>query len=314
MTVLHLTSCPPALRGDITKWLMEIATGVYIGRVSARVRDKLWDRVVETCKGGRAVLVYGANNEQRMDFRIHGETWEPVDFDGLKLIMRPNPSKLVTTQAIKGTNNKLGFSNASKYRMASNIKKSKKHKHAANNSTYVVIDVETTGLKPEQAKMIEIGAIKIKDGMIDDAFQSLIKIDGNVPQKITDLTGITDDMLDKHGKDLKVVLNEFIIFASDFTLVAHNASFDISFINDGLNICGYPLLDNKIIDTLSLARNKLRGLNSYKLLSVAKNMGVDNADLNHANKGVLQMHRSLGDCYQTHLIYEKLMDFEKSNK
>ena len=86
MIVLTLMDCPPALRGDLTKWLQEVNTGVYVGQVSARVRDGIWERVCENAKSGRATMVFSANNEQRMDFRVHNTSWEPIDFDGLKLI------------------------------------------------------------------------------------------------------------------------------------------------------------------------------------------------------------------------------------
>ena len=62
MIVITLTDCPISLRGDLTKWLLEINTGVFVGRVSARVRDNLWDRVVKNVKNGRATLVYSTNN------------------------------------------------------------------------------------------------------------------------------------------------------------------------------------------------------------------------------------------------------------
>lgn len=92
MTVVILTDCPPRLRGDLTKWLLEINTGVYVGRVSARVRDQLWERICANVKTGRATMVFRASNEQRMDFRVHNTTWQPVDFDGVKLMRRPLPS------------------------------------------------------------------------------------------------------------------------------------------------------------------------------------------------------------------------------
>lgn len=71
MTVIVLSDCPPKLRGDLTKWLLEISTGVYVGKVSARVRDELWLRVCDNLKSGRASMVYSTNNEQGMDFRVH---------------------------------------------------------------------------------------------------------------------------------------------------------------------------------------------------------------------------------------------------
>ncbi|WP_010533328.1 type I-E CRISPR-associated endoribonuclease Cas2e [Brachybacterium squillarum] len=90
MMTLVLTACPAGLRGDLTKWLMEISPGVFVGRPSARVRDDLWARTVELCKDGRALLVYSADNEQGLVYRVHRHEWEPVDSDGVTLMLRPS--------------------------------------------------------------------------------------------------------------------------------------------------------------------------------------------------------------------------------
>ena len=71
MIVLTIANCPPKLRGDLSKWLLEINTGVYVGRVSARVREALWQRVCENIRDGQATMVFTANNEQHMDFYVH---------------------------------------------------------------------------------------------------------------------------------------------------------------------------------------------------------------------------------------------------
>jgi CRISPR-associated protein Cas2 len=113
MVVISLTDCPLALRGDLTKWLLEINAGVFVGRVNRRVREHLWERIVKFAGNGRATMVYSANNEQRLDFRTHGNVWAPIDFDGIKLMMRPNPAHVKKTSALKP-----GFSNASKRRAA----------------------------------------------------------------------------------------------------------------------------------------------------------------------------------------------------
>jgi CRISPR-associated protein Cas2 len=89
MSVLILNACPPGLRGHVTRWLLEIAPGVFVGRVSARVRDGIWQRVCAHKGSGRALLVFSADNEQRLQFRCHDSAWDPVDFDGLMLIRRP---------------------------------------------------------------------------------------------------------------------------------------------------------------------------------------------------------------------------------
>ena len=83
MIVVSMTNCPPKLRGDLTKWLMEINTGVYVGQVSARVREALWKRICENIGSGQATMVFSTNNEQHMDFYVHNSSWIPVDLDGM---------------------------------------------------------------------------------------------------------------------------------------------------------------------------------------------------------------------------------------
>lgn len=89
MIVLVVTACPAGLRGDLTKWLTEVAPGVFVGQPTARIRDLLWERTTELSKDGRALLVYSMNNEQGMEFRTHRHDWKPTDFDGLNLMVRP---------------------------------------------------------------------------------------------------------------------------------------------------------------------------------------------------------------------------------
>ena len=93
MTVLLLSACPPGVRGDVTKWMMEIATGVYVGKLSLRTREALWKRVCKHAGSGRAVMVCAARNEQGFVFFVHNTDWQPVDFDGVFLMRRPLPTK-----------------------------------------------------------------------------------------------------------------------------------------------------------------------------------------------------------------------------
>ncbi len=90
MTVLVLISVAPGLRGHLTRWLLEIAPGVFVGRVTARVREHLWSRVCRHVgESGRVAMVYAARNEQGLEFRmIGGATWRPIDLDGVMLIQR----------------------------------------------------------------------------------------------------------------------------------------------------------------------------------------------------------------------------------
>lgn len=89
MVVVVLTACPTGLRGDLTRWLLEIAPGVFVGNTSAKVRDRLWERIELLAKDGRAIMAYSTNNEQHMAFKVHQPDWQPVDVEGLELIKRP---------------------------------------------------------------------------------------------------------------------------------------------------------------------------------------------------------------------------------
>ncbi|MFJ1673215.1 type I-E CRISPR-associated endoribonuclease Cas2e [Streptomyces bottropensis] len=111
MTVIVLTNCPPGLRGFLTRWLLEISAGVFIGDPSARIRDALWDEVQQYAGQGRALLAHTTNNEQGFTFRTHDHGWQPADHEGLTLIRRPNPDTRPTGSAPKP-----GWSKAAKRR------------------------------------------------------------------------------------------------------------------------------------------------------------------------------------------------------
>jgi CRISPR-associated protein Cas2 len=88
LTVIVLTAVPSGLRGHLTRWLLEISPGVFVGHVTARVREHIWERVVQFVGNGRALMVYTARNEQWLAFEVHGHEWTPVDFDGVVLMRR----------------------------------------------------------------------------------------------------------------------------------------------------------------------------------------------------------------------------------
>lgn len=111
MTVIVLTNCPPGLRGFLTRWLLEISAGVFIGNPSSRIRDVLWDEVQQYAGQGRALLAHTTNNEQGFTFRTHDHTWHPTDHEGLTLIQRPHTNTSSTSGTVKP-----GWSTASKRR------------------------------------------------------------------------------------------------------------------------------------------------------------------------------------------------------
>lgn len=114
MVVIVLTACPAGLRGHLTRWLLEISTGVFVGHVTSRVRDRLWSNVLELAKDGRAIMVYSTQGEQRLAFKVHRHQWKPVDVDGIHLMLRPNAQPERKQGELRR-----GWSKASKYRRAS---------------------------------------------------------------------------------------------------------------------------------------------------------------------------------------------------
>ncbi|SFP52230.1 CRISPR-associated protein Cas2 [Amycolatopsis arida] len=114
MTVIVVAACPVGLRGHLTRWLLEIAPGVFVGTINARVRALVWERVVEMVKSGRAIMVYSARNEQGLAFEVHEHEWRPVDFEGVHLMLRPSP---VEESLLKNdTPRSVGWSRASRRR------------------------------------------------------------------------------------------------------------------------------------------------------------------------------------------------------
>jgi CRISPR-associated protein Cas2 len=113
VTVIVVAACPVGLRGHLTRWLLEISAGVFVGRVSARVRALLWERTVEMVKTGRAIMVFASNNEQGLDFKVHKHEWLPIDIDGVTLMLRPNENPEPSNDSSERT---VGWSSASRRR------------------------------------------------------------------------------------------------------------------------------------------------------------------------------------------------------
>lgn len=118
MVVLSLTACPIGLRGDLSRWLFEISPGVFVGNVTARVRDALWQRVLGESKSGRAVMVYSMRTEQHLAFRTFRSDWQTVDCDGLELVRKPTDEDKDPLRGWHSGALKPGWSNASRWHKA----------------------------------------------------------------------------------------------------------------------------------------------------------------------------------------------------
>ena len=140
------------------------------------------------------------------------------------------------------------------------------------SDTYVVFDIETTGFSPEKNTIIEIGAVKVADGKIQDKYSTFINPDVPIPFDIEKLTGINDAMVLPYPK-IDQILPEFLEFVGECPLVAHNAGFDVGFIGHFAAKLGLAF-NPTVLDTVSLARLLLPSLNRYKLDTVAKALNI----------------------------------------
>lgn len=165
---------------------------------------------------------------------------------------------------------------------------------------FVVLDIETTGLSAEKDRITEIGGVRIKEGKITGEFNSFVNPGIPIPENITKLTGITDDMVSDAG-DITEVLPEFLEFAGNAVIVAHNALFDMGFIKINAQHMGINI-SNPVLDTLQLCRQLFPELGRYRLNILAKHLGVK-LD-NH--------HRAVNDARATAGILIKCLEILQS--
>ncbi len=167
---------------------------------------------------------------------------------------------------------------------------------------YVVFDIETTGLNKEKNKIIEIGAVKIKERQIIDRYSTFIDPQERLSDEIVGLTNITDKMLEGQ-RTIGAVLPEFLEFVGNAVLVAHNASFDTGFVRIKAEELNLPDVRNTVLDTLELSRTLLKDLKKHKLDIVAKRLGVS----------LEGHHRAVNDAEATAGIFLKLVEMLEEN-
>lgn len=146
----------------------------------------------------------------------------------------------------------------------------KKENKIDNKNIFVAIDVETTGLSPITNELIEVSAIKYDGNKRIDTFSTLIKPKVRIPYYITNITGITNDMVEE-VPEVEEVMPELIDFVGDLPIVAHNANFDYKFIQ---NYSNNSFTKNKVIDTVPIGRRLYPELPNHKLGTIAKHIGI----------------------------------------
>lgn len=159
--------------------------------------------------------------------------------------------------------------------------------------TYTVLDLETTGLNPKYEKIIEIGAVKVRDGKIAGQFQTLVNPGRILEERVCELTGISNEML-KDAPESGMVIEPLLDFIGEDVLVGHRILFDYSFVKkEAVN--QKIVFEKKGIDTLKLARRFLPALESRKLEYLCTYYGITHT-----------AHRALSDAQATAELYQQL--------
>lgn len=167
---------------------------------------------------------------------------------------------------------------------------------------YIVFDIETTGLDFKKNQITEIAALKIENNKIVDKFETLINPDVKIPVEITELTGISNKMILEKPK-IHEVLPNFLNFIKNDVLIAHNANFDLNFLNFNLNKHFNNTLKNKNICTIALARKIIYSIPSCRLSSLCNYFDIENKNA----------HRAMGDAYATTRLFMKFQGIMHNN-
>ena len=239
MIVLSVTNCPLQLRGDLTKWMIEIDVGVYVGNLSARVREKLWERVTSNIRTGKAIMVYSSNNEQGFQILTHNTDWTPVLSEGLCLMQKPNEESVSRVGMIPRE-----VCKAEKFLL------SKRH-NTDLKKDYVIWEMQTTGLECKSDEIIEIGMLKIEGNKIAKEFQQYILPRKNISVQISETTGISQELLEEKGVSIKRAMEDAALFLRNNTVVGYNFDFSLEFINA---VCERENIENIIYRSKDIMR------------------------------------------------------------
>lgn len=167
------------------------------------------------------------------------------------------------------------------------------------DTTYCVLDLETTGFSAVTEKITEVGIMKIKQGEVIDKFSCFVNPEKHIPQRVTEVTNITDDMV-KDAETIEKVFPKILEFIEGSVLVAHNAPFDMGFLKQNAKRLGHEF-DYTYLDTLSLAKDLFPNYKKYQLGKIAENLGIK----------VEVAHRALDDVDTTVKVFNVMIDMLK---
>lgn len=268
-TVITVKNVPKSLRGDLTKWMQEIATGVYVGNFNKKVREQLWNRVLESIDGGEATISYSYRNEIGYSFNTVNAQRKVVELDGIPLILLPNSDE-------DKSDLRHGYSDASKRRKAKKFSNSKNNQNIneITQNSYVVLHIF---LENDSKKIKNICCFKSVCLEEEIFFASLSNIDEEY---------IIDEFVCKNcSMDSSItfsdVIKEMLTFMEGFSIVTYGLSEEVELLSKELKKYGYEnIYKYKLYDLKKFVKKDNFFMESYDLESVFDEYEIDNIDLN----------------------------------
>lgn len=265
-TVITVKNVPKSLRGDLTKWMQEIATGVYVGNFNSKVREQLWNRVLDSIDGGEATISYSYRNEIGYSFNTINAQRKVVDLDGVPLVLLANTNEKIFEQ-------QKGYSDASKIRKSRKFSNSNCKNREYSKNNYLILYITTV----ENTDNIET-ICSYKEVNFEEEY---IYITLSVEDKkyIINKTGITNTNAYVGVEPLNAI-EELSIFLEGYTIVSYGLSRELEILSKKMLEYDFgDIYDYKIYDLEKFVKKDNLFLEVYDLENVFKEYEIEDIEL-----------------------------------
>lgn len=282
-TVITVKNVPKSLRGDLTKWMQEIATGVYVGNFNSKVREQLWSRVLDSIDGGEATISYSYRNEIGYSFDTINARRKVVELDGVPLVLLTN-----TNEKIFGRQK--GYSDASKIRKSRKFSNSNSKNTEDSKNNYLILYITVDENTDNIETICSYKEVNFEEEYI------FITLSVEDKKYIINKTGITNTNT-YIGVELLNAIEELSIFLEGYTIVSYGLSRELEILSKYMleHDCG-DIYDYKIYDLEKFVKKDNFFLEVYDLENVFKEYEIKDielADIKSLTRGIYMLSKKV---------------------
>lgn len=282
-TVITVKNVPKSLRGDLTKWMQEIATGVYVGNFNSKVREQLWNRVLDSIDGGEATISYSYRNEIGYSFNTINAQRKVVDLDGVPLVLLANTNEKIFEQ-------QKGYSDASKIRKSRKFSNSNSKNTEDSKNNYLILYITVDENTDNIETICSYKEVNFEEEYI------FITLSVEDKKYIINKTGITNTNT-YIGVELLNAIEELSIFLEGYTIVSYGLSRELEILSKNMleYDCG-DIYDYKIYDLEKFVKKDNLFLEAYDLENVFKEYEIEDielADIKSLTRGIYMLSKKV---------------------